>query len=39
VVLDQLRTVDADRLHRRLGALSAATVSKVLAVLREMFAE
>jgi mRNA interferase MazF len=39
VVLDQLRTVDADRLHRRLGALSSATVSKALAVLREMFAE
>lgn len=37
VVLDQLRTVDRDRLVRRLGRLNGATVSKVLAVLREMF--
>lgn len=39
VVLDQLRTVDRDRLVRRLGRLNAATVGKALSVLREMFEE
>ena len=39
VVLDQLRTVDVERLQRRLGSLSVTTMSKVLAVLREMFME
>lgn len=39
VVLDQLRTVDRDRLVRRLGRLSSRTLSKVLAVLQEMFDE
>lgn len=38
VVLDQLRTVDRVRLSRRLGALSAVSQKKVLAVLQEMFA-
>ncbi len=37
VVLDQLRTVDRERLIRRLGHLSPATFSGVLAALREMF--
>lgn len=37
VVLDQLRTVDRERLVKRLGALTAPTLSKVLAVLQEMF--
>ncbi len=39
VVLDQLRTVDADRLVQRLGRLSTPAYRKCLAVLREMFAE
>lgn len=39
VVLDQLRTVDLDRLVRRLGRLSPQTLSKVLGVLQEMFEE
>lgn len=39
VVLDQLRTVDRRRLVKRLGRLGPSTVSKALAVLREMFAE
>jgi mRNA interferase MazF len=38
IVLDQLRTVDRERLVRRLGKLSDATFDKVLAVLQEMFA-
>jgi mRNA interferase MazF len=39
VVLDQVRTVDRERLVQRLGGLSDATVSEVLARLQEMFAE
>ena len=39
VALDQLRTVDGERLVRRLGRLSAATTTEVLNTLREMFAE
>ncbi len=38
VALDQLRTVDRERLRKRLGALAPATVDAALAVLREMFA-
>jgi mRNA interferase MazF len=38
VVVDQLRTVDRERLVRRLGHLSPPTLSGVLAVLQEMFA-
>lgn len=38
VVLDQLRTVDRERLVRRLGRLSPATLGKTLAVLQEMIA-
>ncbi|HEY2410263.1 MAG TPA: type II toxin-antitoxin system PemK/MazF family toxin [Polyangiaceae bacterium] len=37
IVLDQIRTVDRERLVRRLGPLSASTVASVLRVLREMF--
>ena len=39
VALDQLRTVDSERLVKRLGRLSPATVIKVLHALQEMFAE
>ncbi len=38
VVLDQIRTVDAARLVRKLGRLDANTGLKVLSVLGEMFA-
>ena len=39
VALDQLRTVDAERLLRPLGRLTAQTVTTVLRRLQEMFAE
>ncbi len=39
VALDQLRTVDAERLVRRLGSLAPQTVTIVLERLQEMFAE
>lgn len=39
VALDQLRTVDKERLVRRLGRLAPATVAVVLRSLQEMFAE
>lgn len=38
VALDQLRTVDSERLVKRLGRLPAATASEVLDTLQEMFA-
>lgn len=38
VVLDQLRTVDSARLVRRLGKLSAPTLTVVLSTLQDMFA-
>ena len=37
IVLDQIRTVDRERLSRRLGALPASTTESVLQLLREMF--
>lgn len=37
VVLDQIRTVDRERLVRRLGQLPPATLGRALAVLQEMF--
>ena len=37
VVLDQIRTVDQERLVRRLGRLSASVLARALAVLQEMF--
>jgi mRNA interferase MazF len=39
VVLDQLRTVDRERLVKRLGALPTDTMTDVLGGLQEMFAE
>ncbi len=39
VALDQLRTVDTDRLVKRLGRLAPETVVSVLQGLQEMFAE
>lgn len=38
VVLDQLRTIDRERLVRRLGKLPPASFERVLALLQEMFA-
>ena len=37
-VLDQIRTVDQERLVRRLGKLSSSALGRALAVLQEMFA-
>jgi mRNA interferase MazF len=37
VVIDQIRTVDRERLVRRLGKLSPPTLGRVLAILQEMF--
>lgn len=38
VVPDQLRTVDRERLVKRLGSLDADTLTRVLDVLQQMFA-
>jgi mRNA interferase MazF len=38
VVLDQIRTVDRERLVRRLGRISPKTLGLALSVLQEMFA-
>ncbi len=38
IVLDQIRTVDRERLIRRLGNISAAALGRALAILQEMFA-
>jgi mRNA interferase MazF len=37
VVLDQMRTVDRERLKKRLGTITPATLASVLAILGEMF--
>lgn len=37
IVLDQIRTVDRERLVRRLGKLSPSIVGRALTVLQEMF--
>ena len=37
VVIDQIRTVDRERLVRRLGKLSPSTLGNILAILQEMF--
>ena len=38
IVVDQIRTVDRERLVRRLGRLAPATGDRTLSVLQEMFA-
>ena len=38
VVLDQIRTVDRERLLHRMGRLTPTTLERVLGVLQEMFA-
>ena len=37
VVIDQIRTVDRERLVRRLGKLSPSTLGRILTILQEMF--
>jgi mRNA interferase MazF len=37
IVLDQIRTVDRERLVRRLGAVAPGELDATLALLREMF--
>jgi mRNA interferase MazF len=39
ILLDQLRTIDKQRLIRRLGVVSVGTLRATLAALREMFEE
>ena len=39
IALDQIRTVDKERLVKKLGQISASTQETVLAILAEMFAE
>lgn len=38
IVLDQIRTVDKNRLFRRLGQIDESTAQRVLEVLAEIFA-
>ncbi len=37
IVLDQIRTVDKDRLVKRIGRLKKNTYQKVVSILQEMF--
>lgn len=37
VAIDQLRTVDPERLIRRVGRIAPSTLTAVLAILQEMF--
>lgn len=39
VVLDQIRTVDQERILRRVGRLAPITLNRSLALLQEMFAQ
>jgi len=39
IVLDQIRTVDRERLVRHLGAVSPQALQRSLAILQEMFAQ
>lgn len=39
VVLDQIRTVDKDRLVKKLGTISKQAQNSILGILQEMFAE
>ena len=38
IVLDQIRTIDRERMVHRLGTLSSSVVGQCLTVLQEMFA-
>jgi len=37
IVIDQIRTVDRERIVRKLGKLSSSTMGTVLSILQEMF--
>lgn len=37
IVLDQIRTVDRERMVRRLGKLPSSTLARMLSILQEMF--
>ena len=37
VAIDQIRTVDSERLVKRVGRIAPSTLSAVLAILQEMF--
>jgi len=39
ILLDQIRAVDKDRLAKKLGAISAKTLTATLSTLQEAFAE
>ena len=39
IVLDQIRTVDQQRLIKKIGRVSASTQKKVFGILHELFAE
>ena len=39
VVVDQIRTVDKERLVKKIGMLKGRTKNRVLRILREMFAD
>lgn len=39
ILLDQIRTLDKSRLAKRLGAVTAETLSATLAALQEVFAD
>ncbi len=39
ILLDQLRAVDKDRLAKKLGTVSARTLTHTLSTLQELFAE
>ena len=38
IILDQIRTVDRERLVRKLGKLTPSTLRRTLAILQDMFA-
>ncbi len=38
IVLDRIRTVDQERLVRRMGKITASTLEQILTALEEMFA-
>ncbi len=38
IVLDQIRTVDRERLLQQLGRLSPTTITRAMTILQEMFA-
>lgn len=39
IILDQIRTIDKERLVKKLGVISKNTQAKTLGVLQELFAE